>query len=150
MSLWLIWLIIAAALLIIEVLTQMVWTMCLAIGCICAIVAEIMGLPLPWQLIILALSTILSFIILVPHIKRWHDRAMARQGHKDRTGMEALLGRRATVTHRIEPGELGRVRIDGDSWQVRAPGINQPINRETTVVVTGYDSIILTVEPLKK
>ena len=62
-----------------------------------------------------------------------------------RTGMDALLGRRATVTHAIRPGELGRARIDGDNWQVQCPSATEEIKAGTEVVVTSYDSIILTV-----
>jgi membrane protein implicated in regulation of membrane protease activity len=59
--------------------------------------------------------------------------------------MDALLGRRATVTQEIKPGELGRARIDGDNWQVRAPGIHTTITRGEEVIVNSYDSIILNV-----
>lgn len=62
--------------------------------------------------------------------------------------MDALEGRRATVTHAIRPGQLGRARIDGDNWQVRAPGVDREIRAGEEVSVTGYDSIILTVTPL--
>ena len=68
-----------------------------------------------------------------------------RRGYDSRTGMDALLGRRATVIHPIHPGRLGRARIDGDNWQVQAPSVCEVIPDGTEVVVTGYDSIILTV-----
>ena len=73
-----------------------------------------------------------------------------RRGYDSRTGMDALLGRKAVVTHEIRPGELGRARIDGDNWQVRAPGVRTVIRHGEEVSVTGYDSIILTVEPLHR
>lgn len=63
--------------------------------------------------------------------------------------MDALLGRRATVTHEIRPGRLGRARIDGDNWQVQAPGVGHVIPAGREVTVTSYDSIILTVEENK-
>ena len=46
--------------------------------------------------------------------------------------------------------------LDGDNWQVRAPGIEVEIPEGAEVSVTAYDSIILTVadpsktKPLKK
>lgn len=147
MDLWIIWIIAAVGLLIVEVMSQMVWTFCLAIGCVVALVCELFGLPLAWQLVILAIATVLAYIILVPKVKKLHQQALEKEGRKDRTGMEALLGRKATVTDEIKPGELGRVRIDGDSWQCRAPGADHIIRRGTTVTVTAFDSIILTVTP---
>lgn len=147
MSLWLIWILAAVALLIVEVLTQMVWTLCLSIGCIFAMACELLGIDLPWQIIVLSVVALASYILLVPKIKRLHDRALEKEGRKDCTGMDALLGRKAVVTHEIEPGRLGRARIDGDSWQVKAPGIDRTIRRGEEVTVTAYDSIILSVQP---
>lgn len=61
--------------------------------------------------------------------------------------MDALLGRTAIVSEEITPGRPGRVRIDGDNWQVVADSSSDTVRRGTEVVVTGYDSIILKVRP---
>lgn len=144
MTLWIIWLSLAALLMIIEVFSQMVWTLCLAIGCVAALVGDCFGVALEWQLIILAATTVAAYIILVPYVKRWHEKQVAKEGRASRTGMEALLGRRAVVTQVIHPGEIGRARIDGDSWQVVAPGVPYAIPCGAEVIVTDYNSIILT------
>lgn len=143
MSLWIIWLILAALLLIVEVFSQMVWTLCLAVGCVAALVASVCDVPLEWQLILLSVVAVVAYIVLVPYVKRWHERAVARDGKEARTGMDALLGRRAQVTHVIKPGEKGRARIDGDSWQVEAPGVPYAIPVGAEVIVTDYHSIVL-------
>lgn len=145
MELWTIWLIAAAGLLIIEVLTQMMWALCLTIGALAALLCSLCGIELPWQITVMAAIGIGTYIAVLPRFKRWHAKASAR---KARTGMDALLGRRAFVTHEIRPGHLGRARIDGDNWQVSAPDITHTIHAGTEVVVTAYDSIILTVTPL--
>jgi len=142
---WTIWLIAAILLLIIEVLTQMMWAMCLTIGAIGALVCSMFDVEPQWQLVAMASIAIIAYAALLPWVKRRHERQSERRA---RTGMDALLGRRATVTHDIRPGHLGRVRIDGDSWQVRAPGAGTVISAGTDVTVTAYDSIILTVEPI--
>lgn len=147
MSIWIIWLSVAALLLIIEVFTQMFWTLCLSVGCIGALVGNLLGVGTAWELIILAVCSILAYAFLAPVFQRWHDRQMEKTGRKDRTGMEALLGRCALVTAEIKPGETGRARIDGDSWQVVSPGTAETIRKGAEVVVEGYDSIILTVSP---
>ena len=144
-TIWILWLVLAAVLLIVEVLTQMVWTLCLAIGCIGALIADFCGVSLEWQLIIMAIATVAAYITVVPYVKRWHERQVAKEGRPARTGMDALLGRKALVTEVIRPGETGRARIDGDSWQVVAPGIPYAIPCGAEVTVTDYDSIILTV-----
>lgn len=145
MEAWIIWLIIAIGLVIIEVLTQMIWTLCLAIGCATALLFSIFGGDVVWQIVSLGATSVVAFIWLVPVFRRWHDETNKRQNRDDRTGMEALLGRKAIVTEDIRPGRLGRARIDGDNWQVCAPA-NETIMRGSEVVVTSYDSIILHVQ----
>ena len=142
MEAWIIWLIAAALLVIIEVMSQMMWALCLAIGAVGAMVCSLCGLDLAWQTVALALLSILAYIALLPLFRRWHARSDAREA---RTGMDALLGRRAVVTQEIRPGQLGRARIDGDNWQVQAPSASATIHAGTEVIVTSYDSIILTV-----
>lgn len=150
MSLWIVWISLAAVLLIVEVFTQMLWTLCLAFGCAAAMVASLLGVALEWQLILLGAVAVVAYIVLVPYAKRWHERAVAREGHKARTGMDALLGRRAIVTEPIMPGEKGRARIDGDSWQVVAPGEPYAVPVGAEVIVTDYESIVLAVTLPKK
>ena len=143
MQVWIIWLIVAAALLALEVMTQMMWALCLTIGTIGAMTASLCGLDLTWQVGILAALSIVAYVVLLPLFNKYHAR---QQAHAARTGMDALLGRKATVTHEIRPGQLGRARIDGDNWQVKAPGASGVIKAGEEVTVTAYDSIILTVE----
>lgn len=142
MEIWITWLIVAALLIVIEVLSQMMWALCLAVGALAAMVCSLCGLDMIWQVVALGVASALAYIVFLPIFRRWHERSDLREA---RTGMDALLGRKAIVTHEIRPGQLGRARIDGDSWQVRAPGVNQTIKAGSEVVVTAYDSIILTV-----
>lgn len=146
MSMWSIWLLIAAVFMIIEVLSQMVWTICLALGALVALVALLLGCPLEWQIVSMAVASVVAFVVLVPSVKKWHQKMARKEGKAARTGMSALLGRRAIVTHQITPGGIGRARIDGDNWQVVAPGEPFGIEPGVEVIVTGYDSIILKVE----
>ncbi len=142
---WIIWIIAAAALLIIEILSQMVWTLCLSAGSLAGMTAALAGADPLWQAVAMAVTAVATYIVIIPWYRRWHESVIARSGHQSRTGMDALLGRRATVTQEITPGELGRARIDGDNWQVRAPGIHTTITRGEEVIVNSYDSIILNV-----
>ncbi|MDE6217777.1 MAG: NfeD family protein [Muribaculaceae bacterium] len=144
MDAWIIWLIAAAILIAIEVMTQTMWSLCLAAGALCAMILSLFGLTLPWQVGALAAGAIMAYIIFLPVFRKWYE---SKNKHETRTGMDALLGRKATVTHEIKPGGLGRARIDGDNWQVKAPGIATTIPAGSEVTVTSYDSIILTVAP---
>lgn len=148
MNMWLIWIIVCAILVVVEVLTQMIWTICLAIGCLAAMIATFFDLSVPYQIVVMAVAAVVAYIFLMPVFKKWHAKVDIKEGRNASTGMDALLGRRAVVTNEIRPGELGRARIDGDSWQVKAPNVKNVIRHGQEVVVTGYDSIILTVAEL--
>ena len=59
--------------------------------------------------------------------------------------MDALIGREVRVAEDIPAGGIGRVRIDGDSWQAQSND-GREIAAGERVRVLSYDSIILTVE----
>lgn len=148
MDAWLIWIIISAVLIIVEILSQQVWTICLAIGGIAAMVGALCGLNPLSQICLMAAVGVIAFIALMPLFRRWHNASDSKEGRDARTGMDALLGRHAIVTQEIRPGHIGRARIDGDFWQVKAPHSADVIPRGAEVVVIAYDSIILTVNKL--
>lgn len=150
MDMWLVWIIICAILVIVEVVSQMIWTLCLAIGCLAAMISTFFDLAFPYQIVVMAVGSVLAYMFLMPVFRRWHAKMDAKEGRNARTGMDALLGRRAIVTDEIRPGELGRARIDGDSWQIKAPEAKHVIRHGAEVVVTGYDSIILTVAEIQE
>lgn len=144
MDLWILWLAVAGVLLILEIAFQWVWTLCLAIGCVAALVGALCGATALMQVVCMSASAVVAYILLIPILNKWQKKARGKK--KTRTGMDALLGRVAIVTDEIKPGRLGRARIDGDYWQVRIPGSREVVHRGEEVVVTGYDSIILDVE----
>lgn len=147
MDSWIIWLIVAVALVALEIMTQMVWTLCLAVGCVAALVADLCGASTPWQIAVMAIAAVIAFIVLMPLFKRWHDTTSHHSSHAA-TGMDALIGRRARLTADVTPDRPGRVRIDGDNWQATSadPGLTIPAGTEITV--RSYDGNILHVTPL--
>lgn len=148
MDMWIVWLIVMGILLIIEVLSMMMVALCLAVGCVGGFVVALCGLSVMWQVILTAAVSLGAYLFLIPLFQKWHAMAVDRKGKAARTGMDALLGRKAVVANEIRPDGLGRVQIDGDNWQVRATGCNETIPRGSEVVVVGYDSIILDVKPV--
>ena len=144
METWLIWIIVGVVMVAIEVATQQVWTLCLAAGCLVALVGSLCGLDVAWQVILMAFGAVVGYFAFMPLLKKW--RHQLDKGHEARTGMDALLGRKGRVTQDIKPGGLGRVQIDGDNWQARSPKYPMAIPAGAEVSVTGYDSIILDVE----
>ncbi len=147
MEFWIIWLIVAAVLLVIELITGFIATFCLAVGALLASLCGVFGLGIEIQLIALVGGVVLSFIFLAPLVNRIRGR---RKEHREdyNSNMNALIGREAFVEREIgDDGSLGRMRIDGDSWQIRSAD-GGAVSRGAKVKVVGYDSIILIVKTI--
>lgn len=149
MDAWIVWLILAIVMIVIEVASQWLWTLCMALGFVAAMVMELCGAVLTAQIVAIPVVAIVAYFALMPLARKWYAASWRHHSHADRTGMDALLGRRAVVTREIRPGHLGYARIDGDFWQVKAPDVTEVVPVGTFMVVTAYDSIILTVQPIE-
>lgn len=110
-----IWLIIAIAFLILEIITPGFVLANFAVGAIGAAITAFFGGALAIQLIVFAVMCLISFITIRPILRR---TLLKDDKNQVQTGAAALVGRTTVVTERI-PNDLerGRVQIDGDSWQ---------------------------------
>lgn len=147
MTPWLIWLVCAIALLIIEVISGTVAALCLSVGCVLAIIpAALDGDSTVVQFIVACLGAIAAFIILAPIIQRYK---LNKATHSDqRSNMDAIIGRTGVVTEPIYPdGRQGRVKVDGDNWLAITDACYCPVLKGETVEVLSYDSIVLNVRP---
>lgn len=146
MEIWVMWLIATAVLVIIELMTGMVASFCLAIGCLASMIVSLFSTSANMQLLALAIGTILSFIFLAPVIRKWQQQKSEKNPKAQNSNMDALIGRTVVVTQTIPAdGELGRIRIDGDNWQARSIS-GAEIEEGRKVRVVSYDSIIIEVE----
>ena len=115
MPVWLIWAIIAVALGIGEMLTPGLFFLGpLALSAGLAALVGLVGGGTIITLIVFILASIASLAFLRP-IARRH----VRMPSISRTGTDALVGRKAVVTRRIDANG-GRVRIGGEEWSARA------------------------------
>lgn len=135
-----VWLVLTAILAILEIFTLAVAALCLCIGTLAALMASMAGLSVVAQVVVFVIALLLSLIAIPPLVRRLRSGARSCDCHSN---MDALTGRRAVVENRS--GSL-RVRIDGDSWQIRAAG-NFDIAEGECVEVVGFDSIVLLVKP---
>ena len=142
MQLYQIWLIAALALIIFEIFSATFGAICFAIGAGFSALAAGLGLNLTWQIVIFAVVSLLTFIFLRPFMMKFLDRKS-----KDvKTNADALVGRRAVVSERIDASQhTGRVAVDGDDWKaVSLDG--SIIEKGAEVEIVKLDSIILTVK----
>jgi membrane protein implicated in regulation of membrane protease activity len=129
MNAWLIWLVVAVVLGIAEIFTL---TAALGIlggaALITAGVAAI-GLPVPLQLLVFALTCVAGVLLVMPVARRHMLRPQL-----ERFGVDALIGKSAQVLQEVS-GENGRVRIGGEEWTARAYDPTVVIPAGTTVDV---------------
>lgn len=115
MAVWLIWLIVAAGLAIAEAVSlDLILIMC-AGGAVAAAGGAAVGFGVPLQMVVFAIVSIGLVVVVRPLAKRH----LAVTEHTSKTGIEALVGRTATVTSTVDAHQ-GRVKIGGDEWSAQA------------------------------
>lgn len=142
-NLWLIWVIISIVCLILELSSGDFFLLCFAIGAAVAAIIAGCGANLTWQIILFAVVSALSLLLLRPKlIKKLHKPSRVRLSNA-----EAMVGQEGRVSERIEEGGYGRVAIDGDDWKARSAD-DSAIEKGVRVRVVKMDSIIAIVKPV--
>lgn len=111
---WLIWLVLAAALGVVEIVTLAFAAGLMAFAALAAALVAGAGGGLAAQAVTFALACLVELVIVIPLAPRRHR---ADAGY--RSGTEALLDRPAVVLTEVD-AHSGTVRIDGEVWSARA------------------------------
>jgi membrane protein implicated in regulation of membrane protease activity len=112
---WLVWVVVAIALAVGEVLTPGLFFLGpVALAAVAAGVASLLGAGAVGSLVVFVVGSLASLAFLRP-VARRHVRLPAIS----RTGTDALVGRKALVTRKVD-AHGGRVRIGGEEWSARA------------------------------
>ena len=130
---WIVWLIIAAVLGAVEIVTVTLAFGLVAVGALVAAVAGAAGAPLAAQFGAFAVASAVGLGVARPLAMRH-----VRQPPLLRSGTAALVGRSATVTEEVS-ADSGRVRIGADVWTAR------PYD-ETLVIPAGTRVDVLHIE----
>lgn len=143
-NLWLFWTIIMIVCLIMELSSGDFYVTCFAIGAIISIVAAVVGLPFWVQVLVWAVCSVLSILLIRPRLVQ----AIHKGADERKSNAEALIGQVGEVSQKIVAGDYGRVKLDGDDWKAEAPTATADIEVGTKVKVIGRESIILQVSTL--
>ncbi len=144
-NLWQLWAIVAVVCLIVELMTGGFFIICFAIGAVAAALTTLFG-GLALQVVVFIIFSAVSIFMVRPFALRYlHENKPAPVSNAD-----AILGRVGRVSETIVAGGFGRVAIDGDDWKAQATGTDTDIAEGSLVQVTGRESIIIDVEPVKK
>ncbi|MDQ6686720.1 MAG: NfeD family protein [Actinomycetota bacterium] len=145
--LWETWLIGAVALGVLELVSLDLVLVMLAGGALVGALVAATGLGAGFQ-VMLALATALALLGLVrPNVvRRMHA------GPSLTTGVEQMIGKRATVLRELTHGTPGRVRIDGEEWTAEPYDEDDQIEPGETVDVVqikGATAYVLRVHRLE-
>jgi membrane protein implicated in regulation of membrane protease activity len=131
---WLIWALLAVALAVGELLTPGLFFLGpVALAATAAATADVLGAGTVGALVVFIIGSLASLAVLRP-IARRHVRLPALS----RTGTDALVGRKALVTQRVDV-HAGRVRIGGEEWSARAYVDDQVLEEGQTVDIIQID-----------
>jgi membrane protein implicated in regulation of membrane protease activity len=143
MEIYVVWLITALVLLIVELFTASFGVVCFSFGAAAAGLAAYCGLSTMWQLLIFSVVSFIAFVFVRPFVVKF----LLKKKDEVLTNADAIVGRIAVVTEEINPDKnTGRVKIDGDDWKAGASDII-PVGEKVEVV--SRESIILNVKSIK-
>ena len=134
---WTIWLIAAAALMLLEVFTPGFLLACLAVGAAGASAGAAFGWSIEIQLVLFSIFSGLSLWLLRPLLRTWFAATGAKTNH------DALIGAVGRVESDVTAGHRGYVKIDGDSWAFEA---DCDFAADTKVRITHREGNVVTVE----
>ncbi|MDD6393750.1 MAG: NfeD family protein [Prevotella sp.] len=138
---WQLWALISLICLIMELTMGDFFIMCFAIGGVCSAIASAIGINGVGQIIVFAIFTIISLLLVRPTALKYLHR-----GEENRiSNADAIIGRTGIVSETIIKGGYGRVAIDGDDWKAQSTE-TENVEKGEKVIVESRDSIIITVK----
>ena len=116
MESWHVWVIVGVLLLIIEIFTPGFVVACFGVGCLVAAIFAAFDVSFTVKVVVFSIASLVAFFtvrpLFVKHIYRSDKDAAAK------TNVDALVGKVAFVTERIDPSiGKGRASLGGDDWR---------------------------------
>lgn len=135
------WLVAIVAFIAVEAATTALVSVWFAVGAAAAMAASFFNIGFGWQALVFAVVSAITLALMIPTL------ASRRGEHKApvTNGSPLTIGKQGVVLVDIEPGTLGRVRVDDLDWQARA---ETPLPKGERCKVVAVDGAILIVVPV--
>jgi len=137
MDLWLIWLIIAGVLIVVEMLTLTFYLLWLGVG---ALAAAIVDVIYPGALLLEVIVGCIVALLLTVFTKPLTRRFQVGKGFRD--AVDELVGMQGTVLEPIDPDTPGIVKIGSETWSAKS---TESISKGETIIVISRGSAFLQV-----
>lgn len=139
-----VWLALFVILLIVELLTVGLTSIWFAGGALAALVLELLGVDLIWQI---------GAFILVSFVLVYFTRPFAVRyvnAHHEKTNYEQTVGKIVRITQRVDDlAQTGKGILDGMEWTVRTDS-KEVLEKDTLARVIRISGVKLLVEPYKE
>lgn len=132
------WLIVLVAFVALEGATTALVSIWFAVGAAAAMLVSFFTNSPGIQLLVFAVVSAVTLAVMVPKL----SARRRRQPPPVTNGSPLTIGKRGVVLREINPGEVGRVRVDGLDWQARAA---EPLPEGAKCCVTDVDGAVLIV-----
>ena len=135
------WLIAVIAFVVLEASTTALVSIWFAVGAAAALIVSFFAPSLSEEAAVFAVVSAVALILMVPTLAKRHKERKAPVTN----GSPLTIGKQGVVLVDINPGYLGRVRVDGLDWQARA---DAAMPKGTPCRVLDVDGAILIVSPV--
>ncbi len=142
MSAWVIWVVAAAVLLVVEATTTAFVAVYFGLAAAITAVLAVVGLPFTLQLAAFAGLSVGGMLLTRPALKR-----LASSTAVMRTGVDAMRGRKGIVVKPISELDSGQVKVEGEIWTARCFYEGEPLAEGTRVEVVEVRGVTALVVP---
>ena len=141
-SWWIIWLVIAVIMLVIEIATTGLATLWFAIGAVVAMIMDLCGASVASQIIAMAAISAVCFVVCMIWVKPKLESL--RKKNVQKTNADRLIGREGVVIVPFNSTEgKGQVKVDGQIWSAKS---GEDYTEGTKVTVKAIEGVKLVVE----
>ena len=141
-SWWIIWLVIAVVMFVIEAVTTGLATLWFGIGAVVAMIMDLCGASVASQIIVMAVISAVCFAVCMIWIRPKLESL--RKKNIQHTNADRLIGREGIVIVPLNATEgKGQVKIDGQIWSAKA---DTDIAEGVRVTVRSIEGVKLVVE----
>lgn len=135
------WLLLTAALLVIEALTAGLTTIWFAGGSIVALILTLLGAPVWLQTGAFAAVSLILLLVTRPLALKYMNKG------KGATSLDRMIGREVLVTEQIDNLRgTGEVQVDGQYWMARSADSDLTIEKGETARVRSIQGVKLIVD----
>ena len=139
-----IWLVLFVILLIVELLTVGLTSIWFAGGALVALIMELLGANLFWQIGAFILVSFLLLYFTRPFVVKYVN------AHHEKTNYEQAVGKIVRITERVDNlAQTGKGILDGMEWTVRTVG-KEVLEKGDLAKVIRISGVKLIVEPQKE